>query len=74
MATFNSDEGGVMYKFMCDLCGKELEHHGERYIVRVEQVPSSYSSKNKTWDLCSECAEGLKRKMDERGKRCATTS
>lgn len=73
-ALFYSDEGGVMHKFMCDLCGKELEHHGERYMVRVEQVPAYRECHKCVWDLCPECADRLREQMDERGKRCATTS
>lgn len=57
-----------MYKFVCDMCGKELEHHGERYIVRVEQVPSYRYNKYKTWDLCRECADRLGKQLDERGE------
>lgn len=63
-----------MYKFICDCCGTELEHHGERYIVRVEQVPGSYSGKNRAWDLCPACAERLVNQLDERRRQCVTTS
>lgn len=63
----------VMYKFICDICGKELEHHGERYIVRIEAVPSSYSSKFCTWDLCYECSEKLTGQLNERKSKCDTT-
>ncbi len=57
-----------MHRFVCDVCGMELEHHGERYIVRIEQVPSSYSSKSRTWDLCPECAKRLRDKMGKEGR------
>lgn len=63
-----------MHRFVCDVCGMELEHPGERYIVRIEQVPSSYSSRVRTWDLCRECSDRLREQMDERGRQCTTTS
>ena len=62
---FYSDEGRVMHKFMCDLCGKELEHHGERYMVRVEQVPAYRECHKCVWDLCPECADRLREELDK---------
>lgn len=54
-----------MRKFVCDVCGVELEHHGERYIVHIEAVPAYRTAGNSTWDLCPECAAKLRASFEK---------
>lgn len=62
-----------MQRFTCDICGKPLEQHGHRYVMRIDEVPRSYSTWYKSWDLCPACAERLVEQLNEKGKRCTTT-
>lgn len=55
-----------MYKFICDMCGRELEHHGERYIVRTESVPNVRTSGFENLDLCRECVLALRQYVSEK--------
>lgn len=48
-----------MHQFVCDMCGKELDHHGERYTVTVGRVPAYRTACKSTWDLCCDCAKEL---------------
>ena len=52
-----------MHKFICDVCGKELDHHGERYIVHIEAVPSYRTAGKSAWDLCPTCAKELRERL-----------
>ena len=58
-----------MLRFACDMCGKELEHHGQRYVVHVDEVPRSYSSWYKNYDLCGECKKRLDMILSAGGNR-----
>lgn len=47
-------------QFRCDRCGRVLEMHGERYVMRMERVPKQRIAGGRAFDLCPECAATLK--------------
>lgn len=51
-----------MYRFTCDMCGKELEHHGQRYVMHIDEV-STITGWFKTYDLCGDCAWKIRKTM-----------
>ena len=55
-----------MHQFVCDMCGKELDHHGERYTVTVGRVPAYRTACKSTWDLCCDCAKALIGQLDRK--------
>lgn len=59
-----------MYKFICDMCGKELEQHGQRYLVAVKEVvPKQFiEPEPMKFDLCCECVVKLKEQMSRGDK------
>jgi len=48
--------------FLCDVCGRELPTHGERYTLRIERVPA-FRIGGKPFDLCPQCAERMRAKL-----------
>lgn len=59
-----------MRTFTCDMCGKELEHHGQRYLMTVQEVvPRQYMEPEPMkFDLCHECVVKLNEQLDRGGK------
>ena len=53
--------------FTCDLCGRALAQHGDRYTVRVSKVPAIRQVGEKPYDLCPQCAARLKMQLGRRG-------
>lgn len=54
-----------MQVMRCDCCGKKLEPHGLRYVLRIGRVPVSRGEA--PFDLCDECAEKIRAMM--RGRK-----
>lgn len=52
--------------FRCDMCGRALPQHGDRYTVKVEKVPAFRMIGHGPYDLCPECAARLKVKLGRR--------
>ena len=51
----------------CDICGKELDQHRDRYVVRFQSVPIYRDTNHEAYDLCLDCAEHL-RKVLRKGR------
>lgn len=60
--------GGALSKeevFRCDMCGRALPQHGDRYVMKLDKVPA-FRVGRKPFDLCPECAARLKVKLGRR--------
>lgn len=55
--------------FYCDMCGKKLDQHRDRYILRFQSVPTYRDGRGTAYDLCPCCTKSLKDAMDERRRR-----
>ena len=53
-----------MTSMRCDFCCKELERHGERFIVTISRVPAQRGTDGVRFDLCAACAEFLRDTLD----------
>ena len=49
--------------FVCDLCGRALEQHGDRYTVRLSKVPALRQVGERPYDLCPQCAGRLRSQL-----------
>lgn len=58
-------------RMTCDLCGKELEQHRDRYVLRFQSVPIYRDTNHEAYDLCVTCTERLR---EELGKRRGNAS
>lgn len=47
-------------KFTCDCCGRELDRHGQRFLVAIAEVPAYRTADRTVFDLCPVCAAELK--------------
>lgn len=52
----------------CDVCGRPLEHHGDRYTLRIEHVPAYRDRRadHRLYDLCPQCAARMKVQLGRR--------
>lgn len=55
-------------KMTCDLCGRELDQHKDRYVVRFQSVPLYRDTNHEAYDLCLECASSLRERFLARRK------
>ena len=62
----HNTERRMVELFRCDMCGRALPQHGDRYTLRVEKVPAFRMTGRKPYDLCPECAARLKVKLGRR--------
>ena len=52
------------HRIVCDSCGRPLQHHGKRYVVKISEMPMLRLVRNDvTYDLCQTCAARLKVKL-----------
>ena len=47
----------------CDLCGRPLAQHENRYVLRLVAVPAYRQPCGRPYDLCPECAGRIREKL-----------
>ena len=54
-------------RITCDICGRSLPQHGNRYTVDFTKIPVRRLAKSeKPYDLCPQCAARLKVQLGRR--------
>ena len=49
----------------CAWCGKELDQHKDRYVIRFQSVPIYRDTNREAYDMCLGCAERLRKVLRE---------
>ena len=54
-------------RITCDVCGRSLPQHGDRYVVHLTKMPvRRLAGKGRSYDLCPQCAARFKVKVGRR--------
>ena len=53
----------------CDWCGKELDQHKDRYVIRFQSVPIYRDTNREAYDMCVECTERLRGELRRKRKK-----
>ena len=54
-------------RITCDVCGRSLPQHGDRYVVHLTKMPvMRLAGKGRSYDLCPQCAARFKVKVGRR--------
>lgn len=55
-----------MNALICDLCGRKLDQHRDRYVLRFQSVPTYRDARGDAYDLCMSCTDKLRKRLNER--------